>query len=658
MLLLTTVAYTQPFITTWNTTNAGVSGNNQITIPTDDVVNQYNIHWEEVGNAANNGDLFNQVGTVTITFPFAGNYRVEISGNFTHLYLYNNGNPSDAQKLMSIEQWGSIAWSSMRGAFTGSFFLSMPATDVPDLSNVTDMSMMFMNCNLFNADIGDWDVSNVANMTDLFNSPGGTFNQDLSAWNVSNVTTMSGMFKGLFDYNQDLNTWDVSNVTDFSSMFMSTFAFNGDVTNWNVSKATTMELMFFSAAGFNQDISGWDVSNVTNMGGMFLLAGAFNQNIGNWDVSKVTNMNSMFLADVVFNQDISNWNVGAVTNMSFMFYNASAFNQDIGNWNVSNVTDMSTMFRGAIAFNQNIGAWDVGKVTNMKQMFDGATIFDQDLSNWNFANVADMTDMLDTTSLSQTNYDAFLNALAKKNLNTNVTLGALGLQYCDADTARATLIARGWSVTGDTDGCVTLQPQLNVLSNGQLLADKASVDFHNTGVGLTSNLVLTLRNVGAGPLVITGVAVTGDDFSLVGSPALLINPGDSTGFEIRFAPTELGQRTGAMQIFSNDDIPVYTINFSGDGDADIEVYNVVTVNKNGKHDFLVIRNIELFPENKVTIFDRWGNLVFEKNGYDNLDIVFAGTGDDNKLLSEGTYYYVIDKKNGSANKTGFLFLRR
>lgn len=120
-----------------------------------------------------------------------------------------------------------------------------------------------------------------------------------------------------------------------------------------------------------------------------------------------------------------------------------------------------------------------------------------------------------------------------------------------------------------------------------------------------------------------------------------------------FAPTQLGKRTATLTILSNGDIPVYTLTLIGEGDAEPEVYNVVTTNPNGKHDFLNTRNITLFPNNRVSIFDRRDNKVLERDGYDNVTGTFAGKSDGGKDLPDGTYYYVIDKNNGSDRITGF-----
>ena len=119
-------------------------------------------------------------------------------------------------------------------------------------------------------------------------------------------------------FNQDIGNWDVSNVTDMSGMFDSAQSFNQPIGNWDVSNVTDMSYMFKFALSFNQDIGNWDVSNVTNMGYMFSsyqigdFTTSFNQDIGNWDVSNVVNMWFMFDGNESFNQDISDWDVDNV----------------------------------------------------------------------------------------------------------------------------------------------------------------------------------------------------------------------------------------------------------------------------------------------------------------------------------------------------------
>ena len=55
-------------------------------------------------------------------------------------------------------------------------------------------------------------------------------------------------------------------------------------------------------------------------------------------------------------------------------------------------------------------------------------------------------------------------------------------------------------------------------------------------------------------------------------------------------------------------------------------------------------------QNKVTIFNRWGDIVKTFENYNNLDIVWDGNNQDNQEVVDGTYFYVIEfPLNGRSN---------
>ncbi|WP_435625315.1 PKD domain-containing protein [Flagellimonas sp.] len=66
--------------------------------------------------------------------------------------------------------------------------------------------------------------------------------------------------------------------------------------------------------------------------------------------------------------------------------------------------------------------------------------------------------------------------------------------------------------------------------------------------------------------------------------------------------------------------------------------NTMTPNDDGANDVFFIQNIETFPNNYLTIYNRWGNVVFEARGYMN---DWHGTYNGNPL-PVGTYYYHIE----------------
>lgn len=94
------------------------------------------------------------------------------------------------------------------------------------------------------------------------------------------------------------------------------------------------------------------------------------------------------------------------------------------------------------------------------------------------------------------------------------------------------------------------------------------------------------------------------------------------------------------------------------GERGIRVYNGISPNADGANDFIRIENIEFYPDNKVEIFNRWGDRVFEITGYDNLQKNFKGeSATTGSKLSAGTYFYSIDLKDGSEKITGYLVLK-
>jgi gliding motility-associated-like protein len=78
---------------------------------------------------------------------------------------------------------------------------------------------------------------------------------------------------------------------------------------------------------------------------------------------------------------------------------------------------------------------------------------------------------------------------------------------------------------------------------------------------------------------------------------------------------------------------------------DVIIPNVFSPgNSDGSNDKFEITFIEYYPNSVLTIFDRWGNVVYEKSDYQN---TWDGTHYKNgKDLSSGTYFYVLQLSDG------------
>lgn len=300
---------TLAFVTTWDTTREGVSEDNQIMIDTLGDGFNYRIDWGD-------GTIEDNVrGDIVHSYAVPGSYTVTISGDFPHFYMAeitesDSGEKtyfSDNLKIQTIEQWGDVNRKSMHASFRQTF-ITINATDTPDLSGVTDMSYMFQGAFLLDEfdeaiDLDDWDTSAVVNMSHLFNgalpeSFGLSEIVGFDKWNVDNVTDMSFMFANNEYANFNLNAWNLSNVINMQGMFSSIVYFGVTFDQWDTSSVTNMSNMFRGSGRYSlpgrSSVAQWDVSNVTTMASMFQSADNFNDDISSWNVTNVADMSDMF----------------------------------------------------------------------------------------------------------------------------------------------------------------------------------------------------------------------------------------------------------------------------------------------------------------------------------------------------------------------------
>jgi len=261
----------------------------------------------------------------------------------------------------------------------------------------------------------------------------------ISNWNTTSVTEMNWLcYSGALTLNANLNDWDTSNVTSMVSTFQGGSAFtNGGVAlTWDTRKVTNMEGMFSHGSVFNQGFGPrWDTSKVINMYAMFLNNTTFNQDIASWDTSNVLNMNHMFSGATSFHQDLKGWNVGKVVGYGneggLPFYNMfngatkmralNPYNAPISptsswfdggfHYPFANKTELQTAVAQWLTDQSHdtygyIGYWDVSKVTDMSRLFEykwtnNMTGFD--LSYWDTSKVTAMNHMFILSNFDNNN---------------------------------------------------------------------------------------------------------------------------------------------------------------------------------------------------------------------------------------------------------------
>ncbi|NNK88373.1 MAG: T9SS type B sorting domain-containing protein, partial [Flavobacteriaceae bacterium] len=207
-----------------------------------------------------------------------------------------------------------------------------------------------------------------------------------------------------------------------------------------------------------------------------------------------------------------------------------------------------------------------------------------------------------------------------------------------------------------------------------------TIYVENTGnVTLTDvSLVDTFMDINGNPLTLT----TGPSFDSadLGSIEGTLIPGEIATYSATFIITQDAVTQGGvsnsvlgMGVGPNfdvvDDVSDDGDDFDGNTEDDptvtdlgcLLIFNEFSPNGDGVNDTLVINCIENYPENTLEIYNRWGNIVYEKRGYFNeFDGISNGRSVLNvgEMLPVGTYYYVLDLADGQEPKVGWIYINR
>ena len=396
-----------------------------------------------------------------------------------------------------LKDWDVSSAKDMYGMFFECSSFNQPLNDW-DVSKVTNMSSMFYKASSFNQPLGTWDLRSVATMEEMLDNTGlSTTNYDatLTGWK-ENSNTPSNITLGANGlqycaaesvrlYLTGTKNWTINGDskfcdTDPTDDFVITFKIDNAV---NGTGSFTIPTFPGETYNYELDVTNDGTFELSGITGPMRLNGPagtytirirglfpriyFNNTgskdqllvVNQWGTNPWTSMGNAFYGCSNFNGVASDIpNLSDVTSLSAMFAGASSFNQPLNDWDVSSVTNMYGMFFEDSSFNQPLNDWDVSKVTTMSLMLYNASSFNQPLGTWDLRSVVTtMEDMIFGTAISIDSYDATLIGW-KENSNTpsNMTLGANGLQYCAAESARFYLIdTKKWTINGDSKSCDT-----------------------------------------------------------------------------------------------------------------------------------------------------------------------------------------------------------
>jgi hypothetical protein len=177
---------------------------------------------------------------------------------------------------------------------------------------------------------------------------------------------------------------------------------------------------------------------------------------------------------------------------------------------------------------------------------------------------------------------------------TEFTLGGIAAPkvISSGQTAQAT-VTFSPTAAGSATGSISIasndpvNPTVNIPLSGTgssaaqagLAITPSSASFGNVTIGSPSTQTIQLTNSGTATLTITQISASGGGFS-IGTLTfpISLNPGQSTTFNVQFAPASAGAASGTVSILSNAPNSPATIALSGSGVVATQVLSFSTTN--------------------------------------------------------------------------------
>lgn len=203
---------------------------------------------------------------------------------------------------------------------------------------------------------------------------------------------------------------------------------------------------------------------------------------------------------------------------------------------------------------------------------------------------------------------------------------------------------------------------------GEIIGDSEEITF-STLVTNISTLAIQLPADGTSNTVVT---VTVKDIDNKGIPGMLVQFNTTAG--TLSLVTDHGDGTYTVTLTSSNAVTVASVSFSLNGvpnentveitfteiiqDPLIFIPEGFSPDGDGKNDFFVIQGAEEYVVS-LSVYNRWGNRVYETKEYENDWNGFANQGTvSGEKLPDGTYYYIVNLNNGKKPFVRHITIKR
>lgn len=250
------------------------------------------------------------------------------------------------------------------------------------------------------------------------------------------------------------------------------------------------------------------------------------------------------------------------------------------------------------------------------------------------------------------NYSAGDDIFICKGTFSTVTLGAPTNSTCSSCTF-------SWSPTTYLDNAYASNPNANIDTSASSITYVVTINDGTCNFVDTTNLIIGYIPLNVQPQDTTikegevvNIQVSGGSGNYTWKPPYYLtfpyqthNPDADPKSTIIYT---------VSSVMSNGCIASNTVIIRVIPNDELIFYNTFTPNNDGVNDFFYIANIEKYPDNSLTIYNRYGQKIFFKRGYKN-DWNGKVGGEE---VPTGTYFYVLDTGTDEGSYKGHVNIIR
>ena len=180
-----------------------------------------------------------------------------------------------------------------------------------DVSNVENMSRTFLRCEKFTGKgLSKWNIQNVENINGMFCRCESFDGKEIENWNINNgkIKSLNSTFKRCIIFNADLSNWDVSNIEEMENTFEKCKSFEGKgLEKWNTENLEDLWEMFMDCEKLQADLSNWSTKKIKDISCTFEGCKKLNCDFNKWEINKKTTDIYSTFDGCISLKNIPNW---------------------------------------------------------------------------------------------------------------------------------------------------------------------------------------------------------------------------------------------------------------------------------------------------------------------------------------------------------------